>query len=276
MAPIALPAAATNLLPPTGAGDATELLALAETERGVLRSFVERGTAADLDRHADLFRQLREAAAAVGDQPLEAVAADVQAYPTTAARKPLMRVALAGKALLRSGLLRENAGDTTAADDFRAAYQLGRALARERLVYEQLDLGLTLMTDAAIGLREAGEVPPTDADAAVAAIRTMRETDLAPLRNALNAGGTERAGRHTGDYFNLAENADPMWQLEALHALARQRFNADSRPTQVAVEANLARYATEFPPGPLRSAAEAARDLTIADYRTTRTTPLVP
>ena len=270
--PLELPTAAAALAPAPAPGDGSadlrRALTLVGNDLAAFERFVARGRSADLPAVEPALALAREAAEHQTLRPLAADAAEVVAYPTIAAREPLRNLAVLGRALLRAGLLREKTGDAAAAGaDFRAAFRIGRAMFRERLVWDEARIGLAMMVEASGGLADGG--------AARAALGELSRDRLQPIAQALTAGGTERAGRHVGDALALIDDGqEPMWRREAVFALARQRFNAARHADRAAAEWKLKDLAESADDPLLRAAAAEARDLSASAYRTTRVDPL--
>lgn len=151
----------------------------------------------------------------------------------------------------------------------RAAFALGAGLYTERITLDELLAGIELMSEASAGLLGAGSDDP-----ALSAFRAANigfyENQIKPAQRILTSVDAAMIARHGGDVLYIArEGTERMWRIEAIFALGRMRYHAGRVGDQRAAERVLEQL--EKDPDPLiRSAAEAARRLTIEQYRSLR------
>jgi hypothetical protein len=146
---------------------------------------------------------------------------------------------------------------------------LGVALRRERLCWEEFSLGQEILAKSAMVLENG------DGGAAWKAFEEQRlqfyDQQLDPTIRFLRSIDPKIVGTRTGDVFEMAKRSqDRMWRVEAILALGRVRFftgTSRSAADQRAALAAVKKIAAEDPDTIVRTAAEAARDLTAEQYR---------
>jgi hypothetical protein len=158
-----------------------------------------------------------------------------------------------------------------------AAFNLGRHLYQERIVFAEWMDGLNLMSDAALILQKTRS-DPTDAqncrDFALA-INDFRKDKVERLWEIIGGIGDEDKATYAGDIFQIArESPERMWRVEAILKLGRFKFNAATRGDQFGAKRTLRAMAAmqSVSPDPLtqlsvHSAILAAANLTLEDYR---------
>jgi hypothetical protein len=158
---------------------------------------------------------------------------------------------------------------------YEAAFSLGIKLYRERITWAELDAGLSLMAEnarliAALSdeLNQAQRARyAREFDAARAAYVKDR---LLPTQHILSSPDSRLIERHSGDVFHFAYHApERLWRIEAILRLGRYRFHSerlgDQRIANRVIE-QLLRDPDPF----IRTAAAAARDLTLEQYNLMR------
>jgi len=197
--------------------------------------------------------------------PQEAVSYDVDT--------PLTTLNALGDCAAGAGLLEKAADRKEAAiSDFQAAFCLGERMADERLCYAELGDGLGLMDGAAI---ELAEIAKKDGDQAradalsnfAASISDYLNQKLIPIQTVLSSIDQTTIERNAGDLFWLARKSkERMWRVESILSLGRLKYNAgrpgDNRGA-LRVLTEIAR--TDSDPV-IKTAAIAARDLTLDQY----------
>jgi hypothetical protein len=154
---------------------------------------------------------------------------------------------------------------------FDATFALGYQLYRERLAWSELEAGLNLMEDAALGLAGLelqGTNPGRAADlkhfAEVVRDYKLKQFELYKVVSSID---TNTVGHYGGDIIALARSSpEPMWRAEAILALGRMRYNTSRRGDQRAAERELQQWTTDPNPA-VRAAANAAASLTVQQYR---------
>jgi hypothetical protein len=180
-----------------------------------------------------------------------------------------------GSTAIKVGLLKKTAKQVEEARKYeQAAFALGAKLYHERVVYEELSAGLGLMGSAASAMasleKEAGN---SDRAGEWADFDTQRlaytKEHLTPIWSAISSIDPNVVARTPGDIFVFAlQSKEPLWRTEATLKLGRQRFYATRGGDQrgaIRILANLANNPKE--PPAVHAAAEAARSLTIEQYR---------
>jgi hypothetical protein len=170
----------------------------------------------------------------------------------------------------RAGMLIQSKKPAEALALYEAVFSLGAKLFRERLTYQEMDAGLTMMAE---GSALIGALNPDRAAACRQfdeARRAYVNTRILPLQKILHTLDQPTIERHAGDVFYLARHAqDRMWQVEAIFATARYRFNAGRYADQKAAMRILESLSKD--PDPIvRTAAIEARDMTEQRYRMLR------
>ena len=176
----------------------------------------------------------------------------------------LQALRAAGLCAVRLGLLltRENKPDE-ALNYHEAAFALGARLYEERLVMDELLVGLELMSGAA---RAMGERNP-QAQSFLSGYQEYDRARLQPLRRAIGSIDPGVIATHSGDVFHIARHAkERLWRVEAILKLGRMRFNAARLADQQAATRALEELSDDADPV-IRAAANAARSLTIQQYR---------
>jgi hypothetical protein len=170
----------------------------------------------------------------------------------------------------RAGMLIEARKPAEAMALYEAVFSLGAKLLRERLTYEELDAGLKMLAE---GSALIGKLNPQRAAACQQfdeARRAYVNEHILPVQKILHTLDQPTIERHGGDVIYLARHAqDRMWQVEAIFALARYRFNAGrfaDQHTALKVLQELSKDADPI----VRTAATQGRDMTEERYRMLR------
>jgi hypothetical protein len=189
-------------------------------------------------------------------------------------KPPLDALQLLGRVCIdRLGLLNQRANKKEEAlKHYQAGFALGWNLATERLTYEELALGLELIAKSSAGMER---VDQTDLAAGLREFDRRRidyvRERIDPIMRITRGIDARIVGASTGDIFQLARRSNErMWRVEAILALGRVRYFAGAGGTR-ANQANAMKLVRELAatdPDPIiRTAAAAARDLTIEQHR---------
>jgi hypothetical protein len=175
-----------------------------------------------------------------------------------------------GQCARRAGQLIEKQRPAQAVRLYEATFALGTRLYQERLVWAELDVGLTLMAEGAALLAAAD---PSRAEA-IRRFDLARKTfvidRLQPTLRVIASADQVVIDTHAGDVAWFARHAqDRMWRVEAIFKLGRYRFNARHIGDQRAAN-SLLKELCDDPDPVIQAAARAARDLTEQQYRTLR------
>jgi hypothetical protein len=152
---------------------------------------------------------------------------------------------------------------------FQAVYTLGRNLYVERLTFDEYTTALGLMDEAVAGLAECVD-PARQADLQKleTAMRDYDSAHVQPVEQALLSADSEVTAAHAGDILRFAEQSDErMFKIEAILACGRMRYDAVRKADQLAAPKVIARQLSDPDQG-VQTAAAAARDLTVEQYRT--------
>jgi hypothetical protein len=158
-----------------------------------------------------------------------------------------------------------------------AAFNLGRHLYQERIIYAEWMDGLTLMQSASMVLGEI-ETDPARAQTFndfASSVDKFAKGDATRLGQIIGGIGEEDKVKYAGDIFLIARDSpEHMWRVEATLKLGRFKFNAPTRGDQAAAKRILKQMAAApmLSPDPLtqwsvHTAALAGADLTIEYYR---------
>jgi hypothetical protein len=282
-AAIVLPALPAGALPAPMEqdSDAGELYRLAigrfEQERILYERFAASGTLASPDAEKlQAIDLLLQAASRPKMNLFAARPRDVVNYDHE--HPPIEALRTLGKVCVdRLGLLNQKAGHADEAIRFyQAGFALGHHLARERVCYAELELGMELLSKTVPQLASVAESQGRTGDAA--ALRAFDAQRLAlsrdridPVLRIVRTIDPNVVGRHAGDQFELARRSqERMWRVEAVLALGRLRYfvgTDGTAGTQRAAERMVRRLASEEADPVVRTAAEAARDLAAEQHR---------
>lgn len=174
-----------------------------------------------------------------------------------------------GKAANRVGaLLTYEKKPDEATSYHHGAFALGARLYEERLTLDELLVGLELMSEAAAGIVACGATDDVVRFAEFrAAYLPWYESRIKPMQRIITSIDPTVLTTHGGDILYIARHApERMWRVEAIRALGRMRFNppraADRRAAQKLLD-----HLMNDPDPVIRAAVEAARSLTIEQYR---------
>jgi hypothetical protein len=188
-------------------------------------------------------------------------------------KPPLDQLRLLGNCMVRAALLIEKDKPAEAMALYEATFALGDKLYQERLTYAELDAGLNLMAQGSTSIARLAE-----ANGNASRAKAVKEFDQArklyvteqilPMTRILLSVDQPTIDRHFGDVLHFARHAkERMWRVEAIFSLARYRFDAARIGDQNIANQILRDLAANDPDPIIRTAAIAARDLTIEKYR---------
>ena len=279
--PLRLPTPAASVFEASSNADAGPMYRQAiewyRAERGTFTNFVDRGMLDSRER-ASVVEMLQPMVEAAACTRMDLFASRPDELVSYASNKPsLDALETIGRACVdRLGLLHMRAGNRDEAEKyFKAGFALGLHLARERVTYGELDLGLQLLGKTAPMLAKLAE----ESNNAVAAAagrdfdqqRLAFATSLDPTLRIVRSIDPETVGRQSGDVFELAKRSkERMWRVEAMLALGRLRHFAGEGGTaanQRAANAFLSDAARIETDPVIRAAAVRARDLTVEQHR---------
>jgi hypothetical protein len=182
----------------------------------------------------------------------------------------LDNLVLVGQQMQGAAILLARAGKPDDAKQFLlAAYAMGLNLLGERVDYDEYSAGLKLMDGSLAGLAEL-----QSKDAAASQTLQDQETALAnfdqntvrPIYDVLASVDPQKIATNAGDVFRFAlKSQERMLRVEAILKLGRYRFNAARRADQLAAPRFLQNLENE--PEPFKTAATAAANLTVEQYR---------
>jgi hypothetical protein len=175
----------------------------------------------------------------------------------------------------RAGQLTKDANPTEAMKLYEATFSLGAKLYQERLTYQELDAGLTMMAEGSAMIRELAQAMGDSARAAACSAFDKARADyvnqrVLPVQRVIVSADQATLEQHAGDVYYFARHArDRMWRVEAILKLGRYRFNAG----RIGDQSNamlIIRELLNDPDPVIQQAAKVARDLTIEQYRMLR------
>ena len=279
--PLRLPEPPRSVFNPTSAADAGPLYRRAIdaylADRATYSNFAANGKldSPKLPELAAAIEPLVEASSSATMNLFAARPGELMSYAT---QKPSLEAleTLGRVTVDRLALLNHRAGN---ADEARKYYlaglALGLQLARERITWQELDLGLQLIGKAAPMLAKLSDETGKPIDAA--AYRELDEqrrsfaASLEPTLRIVRTIDPKVVATHTGDVFEIAKRSkERMWRVEAMLALGRLRHFAGAGGTaanQRAANAFLADSAQNEADPIVRAAAASARDLTVEQHR---------
>jgi hypothetical protein len=269
---IILPVAPKTVLPSMTSGEDAgaiyrRAIAAFAAEPTVYTDFARGGRERDLE----FIPAIYILAQATGCESGDIFASDPGRIVTLANEKPDLEalVSLAACAR-RAGMLLAPRKPADAMQLYEAVFSLGAKLYRERLTYEELDAGLTMMAEGSALIAQLNPHRTAACARFDEARRAYVTQRILPVRAVLHTLDQPTLERHAGDVIYLARHAeDRMWQVEAIFALARYRFNAGRSADQHVARKVLNELSNSSDPV-VRAAAVAARDLTEPQYRMLR------
>jgi hypothetical protein len=194
---------------------------------------------------------------------------EVVTYDNTPATAALQRL---GQIVQQMGMILKNdAKPDEARQCFEAGFALGRHLYAERLAWEEFNVGVNLMHDAATQLSKM-ELAANNSRRAqelkeFAEKANAYKLEQVKLQRVLSSIAANDIARHAGDYFALARRSpETMWRTEAALSLGRLRFNSARVGDQRGATRELKLLQAD-PNAAVRTAATAASELTIERYR---------
>jgi hypothetical protein len=180
-----------------------------------------------------------------------------------------------GQCARRVGMLIEEDQPAEAMKHYEAAFSLGIKLFNERITYDELSAGLTLMAENARLIAALADKQGQSTRAAAARrFDTARiawvNQYILPVQQVLSSADPHIIERHAGDVIYLAHHApERMWRVEAILRLGRYRFHSETLGDQ-RIASRIIHQLTTDPDPIIRTAAAAARDLTVERYRLMR------
>ena len=214
LAPVALPVAPSAVLAPRDPCDAGPMYRQAIervlADRDAYERFATDGRGSDEASGLGALDLLVGAGVCSQMTLFAAAPAEVVNYGV---KPELQALRVAGMCSVRLGLLlsRENESEQ-AAKHHDAAFALGARLYEERLVLDEMLVGLELMSAAA---RAMGDRNP-QARVFLSAYQDYDRAHIAPLRRAIGSIDPGVIATHSGDVFHIARHArDRMWRVEA-------------------------------------------------------------
>lgn len=251
-----------------------EAIRIVLEKRDAYEAFQQRGKFEEALGLAALDRLIE----ATGDAPAAIFSASPEKVISYSAEKPeLEAIALAGRGAIRAALLMRKDDPHRARQYAEAAATLGRRLFDERLNGAEMMFGLELLSQGAALLERIAE---TSNDPAAARwkeyseqVKQFSETRILPVNRVLLSIDSKVIASHSGDYFYFAKHAkERVWRVEAILALGRLQYYVGENgraADQSGAKRTLRELAEDTDPV-IRTAAIAARDLTLDQYRQLR------
>jgi hypothetical protein len=151
-----------------------------------------------------------------------------------------------------------------------AAFNLGRNLYNERIVYAEFQRGMELMGTALAATRSIeppGSALSNQLGRFDAERQIYEQNQIDPIWQAINSADPGIIAANAGDVFVLAARSqEPMWRVEATLKIGRFRFDVNRYGDEATANRRIAQLLTDPSPA-VAAAAAAARDLTIEKYR---------
>jgi hypothetical protein len=179
-------------------------------------------------------------------------------------------------AIVRLGLLKQRGGDLAGARRcYEAGFALGHALLAERLTYDELEAGLSMMGQAspalATLLEKSGDLARAEKIRAfdLARAQYVRERITPMLRVSRSVDGPTIT-EHAGDLQAIiSDSREHTWRIEAILALGRMRYFTGDPPSPANRRAALRKLRMLSSDGDTatNTAARAALALTPEQYR---------
>jgi hypothetical protein len=265
--PFTLAVSPKTILPQADETDGTSeyraALAVVSDDRATYVDFSRRGNLADLKRLRAL-EQLIHAAS----HGRATIFADAPARVINYKRpnEALDTVELLGQCAVRGALLQQQSDPAQAIRLAEASVALGARLFEERLTLAEMRAGVTLMAQGAQIVSAADPARAPAARQLADALRNLTTQQIEPLSRAIVTIDPGVLSQHSGDVLQLARSAgERMWQVEAILALGRMRFNAAQVGDQRAAARVIERL-TNDPDPIIRAAAAAAKNLPADEY----------
>lgn len=280
LAPLELPFSPTALLPQmTRDEDAgaiyREIIEIVQKDLETYESFVERGKVAQAEKLGALAR-LKDAANCTRAAIFIHEPESLIHFGNESPRLECLR--LAGRSATRAALLMKDSNAAEAQKLAEAVFALACRLFEERLTIGELRLGIELMGESAALLARLANARGESAEesmwkAAGDSIASYYKSRIDPISRVLMSVDPNVIGAHTGDYFYFAHHAqEKVWRVEAIRAIGRLQYyvgEGGRGADQTGAKRELKQLAAD--PDPLiRTAAIAARDLTVEQYRMMR------
>ncbi len=152
-----------------------------------------------------------------------------------------------------------------------AAFNLGRHLYEERIVFEEWSDGITLMQDAAYAMGKV-EKDKTKAEAVknfINGVTEYRRGKVTRLWEIVSGIGAADTAKYGGDIFDIAgRSPERMWRVEAILKLGRLKYTAATRGDLYGARKVVAKMAADTSADPaIHAAADTANSLTVEQFR---------
>ena len=254
-------------------GDSTpvykELDAFVDKEHNAFYFFTEKGSVesghiAKIEQAAAL---LIKAGRLKGGGVFKDNPADLITYDSD--RPRLKRVDVMKDAFLRLGARYMAANQTDKARDvYQGLYSMGVKMYEERFIFEEWFTGRALMAFSQYLAKIEKEKSPAAAEKFLsfeAQFPPFHKANIAAVQNAIQV-----VDPNSGDVAALAlKGGDAMWRVEAILALGRVKYSGHTAPDQKGALRIVTQLANDPDPR-IKTAATAARDLTVEDFRKIR------
>ena len=153
----------------------------------------------------------------------------------------------------------------------KAAFNLGRHMYEERIIFDEWMDGITLMESSAQVI-ERVEKDATRRDAIkdfVVASEDFRRDKVKRLWEIVSGVGEEDTATYAGDIFEIARHSpDRMWRVEGILKLGRFKYHSATKGNEVGARRELAVMAADASADPVvHTAATAANDMTVEQFR---------
>jgi len=274
-AAIEFPKTPAELSPMSGGADRyAKAIALVEAMPSLYENFAKLGTLNS--EHANQLEAVDLIVKASPDELFKSAPGKIITYAH--AKPDLDALRLLGQITIdRLGLLNAKANKPDVARSYyEAGFRLGYALAHERLIYDEYQLGQELLSKSSAALAKLAESQAKAEEAA-----QWRAFDQARVaENKKHVEGVLRVvrsidantvGPRAGDVFELATRSkERMWRVEAILALGRMRYFAGAGGTSANQRraTQVLRDLAENDADPIvKLTASLARDLTVEEYR---------
>jgi hypothetical protein len=185
-----------------------------------------------------------------------------------------------GRVTNNIGLLMKMAGrDGEALRYHEAVFALGAKLYAERVAWPEVQLGLEMMSTAATSIGSLAEKTgdtnrQAEMDDFRQQYREYYEDRIKPVLNVISSIDQGVIRRHAGDIFEIANRSnEKMWRVEAILKLGRMKYDVGGSRGRFGDQMGAKRYIKSRinDSDPLiKRAAQAAKDLTIEQYRSMR------
>ena len=169
----------------------------------------------------------------------------------------------------------DDAKAKSSADDARrlaeAAFNLGRHLYEERIVFEEWSDGISMMQGAAYSLAkiEKDKAKGEALKSFMTESTEYRRGKLTRLWEIVSGIGDEDTAKYAGDIFEMARHSpERMWRVEAILKLGRYKYRASTRGDVFGARKEVAKLAADGTADPaVHAAADAANKFSVEQFR---------